>query len=1105
MTETNQLLREYVETGSEPAFREIVTRYVDLVYSVAFRRVGGNETLARDIVQAVFTDLAQKASGLRAGSSLGGWLHRHTCFVSSTVRRAEQRRLARQQTAVEMNNEPSDAVWQQLAPMLDEAIDQLGEADRQAIVLRFYERRDFRAIGSALGTNEDAAQKRLSRALEKLRALLASKGVSLSASGLTSALAAHALMAAPLGLVPQVSLAAVAAAGAARAGFIGSLITLMSSLKLQIAAGALALGLIAGTIIYTTVPRPGDSPGSASSPPSAPAIAPAGAPVAPDGQQPSPGSQDGVPASAPITAVPPDADTLRLTLLAADSGQPVPGVRIKYRGWEKERFSRKEFISNRAGTCDVSLPRGTITHLELTSVAEGFADTRLEWLTERGETIPAAYTVRLIRPVPISGRILDPDGVPVAGAKMGWNHQDDPAAVSRPESHEFGWIEVETDSDGRWRINRIAGDMLRRLYGSPQHPEYVAPPLLMVSENRGAEQALREGTHVFRMGRALTISGLVVDPDGKPVPDATVHVGGVGESGRRESKSFADGTFTVPGCRPGRNLVTAEAPGFTAGTVQVDVSGNTGPVRVALQRGRILRLKVVDKAGQPIAGAWVWYDTMRPRRVAPGETSPPAVQVEFSPKTDAEGRAVWEGAPEGDLYFSFHKQGYMRRDDVKVPADGEEHVVTLAPGLVVSGTVLDAATGAPIPQFRIACGWPSPVLGGEIQPRFSNIERFWLSFTGGKFKHSFEEPLIGGLPSNPGYILKFEAEGYAPALSRVIKEEEEGVQLEVRLEKANDLAVTVLLPDGQPAVDVEVGFITPGGDLQLAPGGFSRVNSMGAGGLVRTDKQGVFRLPPDDAVRQVVAAGTAGFGQSTPSALRAEPALRLAPWGRIEGTFASGIKAAGRKLKLDSLDRGSAAIQLDFHAFQVDVDGEGRFKFSQVPPGRWMLLRLIEHKMAEGTSFMHSPLEEVEVQPGATTQLTLGAHSRSVATRLRMPAGLQRDDGTQIFATIHTPYIKQPPEIQKDPAALQRWSQTPEVRALINKMRSYQLQEGADGHWLADEVPPGEYILSVNVVSKPGPDGVAKPLASAELPVSISPGDGAESVDAGEIELKPAL
>lgn len=122
--DTRELLQTYAHEKSEGAFQELVDRYVDLVFSTALRRVGGNRQLAEDVSQQVFTDLARKAASLPRDLMLGGWLHRHTGFVASNCMRAEHRRQNRERKALEMNalNEPSDADWNQLAPVLDEVM-----------------------------------------------------------------------------------------------------------------------------------------------------------------------------------------------------------------------------------------------------------------------------------------------------------------------------------------------------------------------------------------------------------------------------------------------------------------------------------------------------------------------------------------------------------------------------------------------------------------------------------------------------------------------------------------------------------------------------------------------------------------------------------------------------------------------------------------------------------------------------------------------------------------------------------------------------------------------------------------------------------------------
>jgi RNA polymerase sigma factor (sigma-70 family) len=244
MTDSQRLLAEYAKNGSESAFRELVARYINLVYSTALRLVGGDTQLAEDVTQTVFISLARKGRALSSGVMLGGWLHQHAFHVATKAVRNERLRQSREREAVEMNtlHDDSGANLRQVAPMLDEAITQLGREDRTAILLRFFEQRDFRAVGEALGSNEDAARMRVNRALGKLHSLLKQRGVTLSITALGTALTAEAVTAAPAGLAVTVSGAALGSA-AAGAGTALTLTKLMVMTKLQAAViGAILVG-----------------------------------------------------------------------------------------------------------------------------------------------------------------------------------------------------------------------------------------------------------------------------------------------------------------------------------------------------------------------------------------------------------------------------------------------------------------------------------------------------------------------------------------------------------------------------------------------------------------------------------------------------------------------------------------------------------------------------------------------------------------------------------------------------------------------------------------------------------------------------------------------
>jgi RNA polymerase sigma factor (sigma-70 family) len=205
-----QLLRDYAEQADEAAFREIVARHADLVYSSALRQVDSPD-LARDVAQNIFADLARKAGpvagNLSEQSSLAGWLYRGTRFAALGLRRQELRRHLRERQAMEPLTpipEP-EPDWEHLRPMLDEAMADLSDTDRDALLLRFFKNHDLRAVGAALGLSADAAQKRVSRALEKLRESLSRRGITTGAGALTVILSANAVQAAPVGLAVSIA------------------------------------------------------------------------------------------------------------------------------------------------------------------------------------------------------------------------------------------------------------------------------------------------------------------------------------------------------------------------------------------------------------------------------------------------------------------------------------------------------------------------------------------------------------------------------------------------------------------------------------------------------------------------------------------------------------------------------------------------------------------------------------------------------------------------------------------------------------------------------------------------------------------------------------
>jgi RNA polymerase sigma factor (sigma-70 family) len=699
MNDPRPLLIEYSRHGSEESFRELVRRYTNLVYSVALRQSGCDHHSAEDLVQKVFADLAAQ---LREGRGplasepvqLGGWLHHHTCLVAANQRRANQRRRARDHEAAQMqisgsSSETQDA-WADLEPILDPAMNALSPSDRDALVLRFLERHPLRDLGHLLGIGEDAAQKRVARALERLRAELLRRGVTVSAVLLATLMDDRTTTAAPIGLDERVArqvtdslrqVADIHSASTATASLMGSLAAWWAkwpgSALATLGVGVVAVALLVGAKVAWSSRRATEPP--------APSLAARSEAERLHPTDPGTGQSRISPGagSAESTAATPA--VLRLTLVSAKDGRPIPNASVVVTAMQRERSATSNFRTDASGMAELRYP-GTSDRLVAVTRTEQHADLFLTWQAGDEAVIPESYEARLEDGVAIAGNVLSEAGDPIFNARVLFHAEVDGDRLSPVAQFAFQMIPATTDVTGRWSIPGVPAWLLDRLRGSAALTDGELSTSRSVDGDPRLRAQLLDGTFRFVLANGQTLAGEVLDPTGRRVAGAAVRILSAPTFvGGRTTTTSAEGTFAFGNCAPGTNLVTAQADGWAPRTLVAVAGVASEPVRIILAPARSLRLRVTGPTGAPAQGVSVRLDSVSPD-LSRRATDPSITRAEFAARTDVDGRVTWDSAPDEDLTLVIGEWGDWEVQRLVLRPTDEEHTVRLSLAPVTSGT-----------------------------------------------------------------------------------------------------------------------------------------------------------------------------------------------------------------------------------------------------------------------------------------------------------------------------------------------------------------------------------------------------------------------------------
>jgi RNA polymerase sigma factor (sigma-70 family) len=525
MSET-ELLNAFRKEQSEEAFAELVRRYAGLVYSVAKRRLA-NAALAEDITQIVFIRFAKTPPRVRSHGELVAWLHRTTLNVAIDAWRSETRRRSREQQVAVM--EPgTNTAWEDISPKLDEALNQLNDEDRQALLLRFFGRKAMRDVGVALGVSEDAAKMRVSRAVGRLRTQLGVGGAACSVAVLGTMLTEHSVEAAPGQLISRLAAmrmpAAVGVVG--MGGLAGGL---QGIFRLKLAAGAVVLGLIGVSVVYLL--RSSDTPASelVSSPPTQAIGEPA--------EKASRERFDTTDFNASV-APPTRAVKILFHVLDAETGGGLADAQIHFvffgPGGEGEGH---DMLTDKNGDASIPEPEDPTRNSgpNVFVTAEGHVPKVVGF--SQG-AVPSDYTMRLDPAMTAGGVVVDEEGSPVGGVKILVEGPGN--KLDQMENVDFQTCPVTNREDGTWSCSYIPKDYTNEIHFILKKPGYAATfpvvPVVRVDLTN----------LVLVINRGFTIRGHVTGTH-QPVADAKIRILTEIPNKRQSAKTDEHGDFTIAG------------------------------------------------------------------------------------------------------------------------------------------------------------------------------------------------------------------------------------------------------------------------------------------------------------------------------------------------------------------------------------------------------------------------------------------------------------------------------------------------------------------------------------------------------------------------------
>ncbi|MFA6186249.1 MAG: hypothetical protein WC770_03420 [Phycisphaerae bacterium] len=802
--------------------------------------------------------------------------------------------------------------------------------------------------------------------------------------------------------------------------------------------------------------------------------------------------------------------------------EPIKDARVK------NYPNRNNVTTDNDGYCKVILGKQNPEYFSAYVEKKGFVPLHFNWGKEADRAIPREYTFYLEKGTVIGGTVKNDSNEPVQNANVIISFYANEANRNEPWQRIDNYI-IKTDINGKWQCDMIPAELSedRQVGIRIKHADYSDYQTWTQQEESSIMQ-LRNKEFVSVMKHGATIYGYIYNNQNRPIEKASVFIG-EDRYNQDNLKAETDGSgyFEFVHAKQGFAVLTVLAKGYAPDMKELNVGSSAQTENFVLLPGNMIRGRVVNVKGNPVANAPLNADEWRGYRM-----------VNWSGKTDKDGRFVWNEAPADEVKFDVYQRGYMSSRRNVLKTGRKEYEIVLYPPLEIYGSVTITETNEPVKYFTITRGLQFSENDTRIiWERQNQNPNSVKQFTNGQYKFQITNPYYK-------HLLRVDTNDGKYAISRAFDGNEGRVRYDfvVDKENADNLAGIVYLPDGKPAEGAKVYLVKKNQWLNLENGKQRYQQEMEK---AVTDSQGKFTLSDCNEKFKLIAVSDEGFADVNNGEFSLDPAIHLEKWGRIEGVVYVGSKlAAGQEISANNSQKYNNRDNINYqYSNKATTDQQGKFVMEKVVPGENYIYRLIQFGDSDRMRSTSAARQKVEVLPGQTVEVVLGGKGRTIIGKIICPneefnkkvleinAHIQPQQSGNIRELLEKIYSQIIMPVPADFDSLtakqsvewyKNFSQSEQGKAWQVKVQEELKKAGAnlntsgssggvivnsDGSFRAEDVEAGGYMMSVNVMERKGRYGQAdyqNPLLTGKWDFTMPPIDETnidQPLDLGQVKL----